>query len=76
MASRTNDVEEGVLRYVKEVLEIILDLYPSSSQPGQEEEESTVEDLLELTENALNVFILAIDDAVSTPVFSSLRMLV
>ena len=69
MAIPTDDVEEDVLRYVKEVLEIIMDVYPSC-------EESTLEDVLELIENDLNVFILAVDDAVTTPVFSSLRLLV
>ena len=42
---------EGVLRYVKEVLEIIVDVYLSC-------EESTLKLLVELTENALNIFTL------------------
>jgi len=59
---------ECVLRYVKEVLEIIVDVYLSC-------EESTLKLLVELTENALTIFTLAIAD-VTTPVFLSLRLLV
>nr|WEL12733.1 T-lymphoma invasion and metastasis-inducing protein 1A [Halisarca dujardinii] len=48
---------------------MIVDVYPGC-------DESTLEYLLELAESALNVFVLVIDDALTSPAFSSMLRLI
>jgi hypothetical protein len=67
--SQADDIEERVIHFVRDVLETILEVYQTC-------DESTRDYLLELSEIALYFFVLVISNAVTTPAFSSLRLLV